>query len=123
MSSRLEKEISELVDHDIITSETAGKIQDYFNSKKTNHSTNLFTVFGVLGSLLIGLGIILVLAHNWDVFSRSIKTCLAFLPLIIGQLLVAHSIVKKTEFITLFAQLGREFLNVCWLSIIYLLFC
>ncbi len=41
------------------------------------------------------MGIILILAHNWDDFSRSVKTIFAFLPLVIGQLIIGYSILKK----------------------------
>ncbi len=36
---------------------------------------------GILGSLLVGLGIVLLVAHNWDEMSRQCKLSLLFLPL------------------------------------------
>lgn len=95
MNSKLQKDISELVDQQVITQEIATNIEGYYNSKERIPSQKLFTVFGVLGSLLVGLGIILILAHNWDHFSKPLKTFLAFLPLIIGQLVVGFSIIKE----------------------------
>lgn len=47
-----------------------------------------------MGSLLVGLGIILILAHNWDDFSKSLKTAIAFLPLVVGQAFVGYAIFK-----------------------------
>ncbi|TYA75003.1 DUF2157 domain-containing protein [Seonamhaeicola marinus] len=49
----------------------------------------------MLGSVLVGLGIILILAHNWDDFSKTTKTILAFLPLVIGQIISGYSILKN----------------------------
>lgn len=95
MNSKFKTELSELVDNQIINKEVAEKIDVYFQSKTSNSPNRLFTIFGVLGSLLVGLGIILIFAHNWDDFSRQIKTGLAFLPLVIGQLCVGYSIFKK----------------------------
>lgn len=95
MNSKLIRELPELVRNEVITKEVAQKIEHYFNVKKENSPNRLFTVFGVLGSLLIGLGIILILGHNWDSFSKTIKTVLAFAPLVIGQILVGFSILKK----------------------------
>jgi uncharacterized membrane protein len=95
MNSKLIKELPELVENDVISQETASKIEHYYLTKQDSSPNKLFTVFGVLGSLLVGLGIILILAHNWDDFSRSIKTFFAFLPLIIGQIFVGYSILKK----------------------------
>ena len=95
MNSRIQNDLHELVEEQVITNDVASNIEDYYRSKQDHSPNRLFTVFGVLGSLLVGLGIILILAHNWDNFSKSIKTGFAFLPLVIGQLFVGYSILKK----------------------------
>lgn len=95
MNSRLLKELPDLVNNEVISQEVATKIETYYQSQQNNSPNRLFTVFGVLGSLLVGLGVILILAHNWDNFSRSTRTLFAFLPLLIGQLSVAFSILKQ----------------------------
>ncbi|MBP5319966.1 MAG: DUF2157 domain-containing protein, partial [Kiritimatiellae bacterium] len=38
-------------------------------------------IFSALGALLIGLGVIALLAHNWQAFGRPMRTVLSFLPL------------------------------------------
>ncbi|WP_396601962.1 DUF2157 domain-containing protein [Algibacter sp. R77976] len=95
MNSKIQNDIKELVEEQVITSEVAVNIKSYYQSKKADTPNRLFTVFAVLGSTLVGLGIILILAHNWDNFSRAIKTVFAFAPLIIGQFIVGYSILKK----------------------------
>lgn len=95
MNSKIKNDINELVEQQVISKDIASNIEAYYQSKADHAPNRLFTVFGVLGSLLVGLGIILILAHNWDNFSRSIKTMFAFLPLVIGQLFVGYSILKK----------------------------
>lgn len=95
MNSKIQNDINNLVKEQVISKETALNIEAYYNSKKLHSSNRLFTVFGVIGSLLIGLGVILILAHNWDNFSKSIKTFFAFLPLVTGQIVVGYSIVKN----------------------------
>ena len=95
MNSKLIKELPELVENEVISQDVATKIERYYLSKINDNPNRLFTVFGVLGSILVGLGIILILAHNWDNFSKTIKTGFAFAPLIIGQILVGFSILKK----------------------------
>ncbi|WP_299549433.1 DUF2157 domain-containing protein [Seonamhaeicola sp.] len=94
MNSKIQSDIKELVEQQVISQESASKIEAYYQSKKVNTPNRLFTVFGVLGSLLVGLGIILILAHNWDDFSKATKTFFAFLPLVIGQIFVGFSILK-----------------------------
>ncbi|OBX26208.1 putative membrane protein [Gelidibacter algens] len=95
MKSKIIDELPELVKNQVISEEIALRIRNFYQSQQSDAPGKLFTVFGVLGALLVGLGIILILAHNWDDFSRSLKTFLAFLPLIIGQFLVGYAILKK----------------------------
>ena len=94
MNSKLIKELPELLENEVISQDVASKIEHYYQSKTSDNPNRLFTVFGVLGSLLVGLGIILILAHNWDDFSKTVKTIFAFAPLVIGQILVGFSILK-----------------------------
>ena len=95
MNSKLIKELPELVRNDIISDEMSKNIQKYYEGKQAVTPNKLFVVFGVLGAALIGIGILLILAHNWDDFSRSIKTIIAFVPLVIGQLCVGYALLKK----------------------------
>ncbi|MCL6295774.1 DUF2157 domain-containing protein [Jejuia spongiicola] len=95
MNSKIQNDIKKLVEEQVITNEVAIDIENFYKSKKESSPNRLFTVFAVLGSTLVGLGIILILAHNWDNFSRSIKTVFAFTPLIIGQFIVGYTILKK----------------------------
>ncbi len=97
MSSKLKKDISELLRAEVITPQIASDISTYYQSKKPGAtSTNtLLVIFGILGSLLVGLGVILILAHNWDAFSRPVKTLFSFVPLIIGQLFAALALFRK----------------------------
>ncbi len=94
MNSKIQNDIKELVEQQVISQEVASNIEAFYQSKKVNTPNRLFTVFGVLGSILVGLGIILILAHNWDDFSKIVKTFFAFSPLLIGQFLVGFSILK-----------------------------
>ena len=95
MQSKFQKEIKELLEKDIISADVAERIDAYYTSNQSKSPNKLFTIFGVLGAILTGLGIILIVAHNWDNFSRGIKTMFAFLPLIIGQGFVLFSLLKK----------------------------
>ena len=91
-------DLEDLVKANIITEDIAKDIRGYYQTKVESPSTNrLFVVFGILGAILVGLGVILIIAHNWDELSRFTKTCFAFLPLIIGQLLCGYTLLKKSE--------------------------
>lgn len=95
MNLKIRNDIKELVNEEVISQDVASNIEAYYLSKQVNAPNRLFAIFGVLGAALIGLGIILILAHNWDDFSRITKTTFAFLPLVIGQFFVGYSILKK----------------------------
>ena len=90
------KDLPELLKENIISQEVADRISEYYFKKKNKKGQNkLFLIFGVLGSLLIGLGIILIIAHNWDSLPRLTKSIFAFIPLVIGQLLCVFTLWKK----------------------------
>lgn len=95
MNSKLERQLSELLQAKVIDSETAQRISVYYHTKTDAKPNRLFTIFGVLGALLCGLGIILIIAHNWDDMPRTLKTFFAFLPMVIGQIACAFSLFKK----------------------------
>jgi uncharacterized membrane protein len=46
---------------------------------------------------LVGLGIILIIAHDWDKLPKIIKTVLALLPLVLTQILCGYSILKQND--------------------------
>jgi len=91
-------ELPALMNAGVISAETAGKLRDYYGEiKEGNKSRIALIIFGVLGALSIGSGIILLLAHNWDELSRAVRTALSLAPLLIGQALVGWTILKKRE--------------------------
>lgn len=91
------KDIGELLEANVISPETADRILNFYESRKSNSQSRLFIAFGILGAILIGLGIILILAHNWDELSRATKTIISFLPLLIGQVICGYVLLKKME--------------------------
>lgn len=94
----LYQELPALMHAGVISAETAEKLHAYYGEiKKGNKSRIALIIFGMLGALLVGAGIILLLAHNWDELSRGERTVLSLLPLLIGQLLAGWTILKKRE--------------------------
>eukprot|EP00320_Phaeocystis_rex_P001638 CAMPEP_0119066344 /NCGR_PEP_ID=MMETSP1178-20130426/8924_1 /TAXON_ID=33656 /ORGANISM="unid sp, Strain CCMP2000" /LENGTH=120 /DNA_ID=CAMNT_0007047939 /DNA_START=24 /DNA_END=383 /DNA_ORIENTATION=+ len=92
----LSKDIDELKAAGVISEETARDIHAYYHNKQEFSTNRLFMIFGVLGAILVGLGIILIIAHNWDDLSRTVKTIFAFVPLLTGQLLCVYGkFIKK----------------------------
>jgi len=91
----IEKDLPELVANNIISPQTAKDIQNYYATRKEPQGNGMLSIFAALGGILVGLGIILIFAHNWDNFSKSTKTTLAILPLVVFQALTAYTIIKN----------------------------
>ncbi|HET6540189.1 MAG TPA: DUF2157 domain-containing protein [Chryseolinea sp.] len=97
MSKQILKELSDLVNAQVITEETAERIKSHYTGQ-VSHSTNrLFIVFGILGALLVGMGLVLIIAHNWDVLPKVVKLAIGLLPLLIGQVTAGILVLKKSE--------------------------
>ena len=97
MSSNILNELPVLLKANVINEETAQKIKEHYSKNSDYNQNKLFMIFGILGAILSGLGIILILAHNWDDLSNTTKSIISFLPLLIGQLFCGYTILKKSE--------------------------
>jgi uncharacterized membrane protein len=97
MPKNIINELPELVKAGIINEETAANIRTYYSRQNDTVPNRLFIVFGIIGAILVGMGVILIVAHNWDQLSRSTKSILSFLPLIISQFLCVYALLKKNE--------------------------
>ena len=93
----INRDIEELVSAGVIPRETADKIRNYYHQKSGQSQNRLLVVFGILGAILVGLGIMLIIAHNWDNFSRTVKTILAFIPLVAGQAICGYTLIKRPD--------------------------
>ena len=97
MAKSIKSELKNLVTAGIVSTEIARDIETYFNKNESQSQNKLVAIFGILGAILCGLGIILILAHNWDDLSMVAKSFISFLPLLIGQFFCGFSIYKKNE--------------------------
>lgn len=96
MSKNIINELPELVTAGLINSETAEQIKIYYRKKDKGQSDGRVNIlFAILGTVLVGLGIILMVAHNWDNLSRPLKLFFSFIPVLIGQALCGYTLYKK----------------------------
>ena len=82
----LKIDIEELVQADVISEETGAKIRQYYDGRTGSASHRLILIFGILGALLSGMGVILIMAYNWEDLTTQTKTIIAFTPLALAQL-------------------------------------
>jgi uncharacterized membrane protein len=94
-SPRLLDSLPELVREGLITAEQSERIRARYAAPQEQSGNRMMLLFSILGGLLIGLGVILVVAHNWDDLSKGLRTVFAFLPMAVGQALVVFTVLKK----------------------------
>lgn len=80
-------ELPTLLNEGVIDGATSERLRQRYESAAGKTRNWALTVFGILGGTLVGLGIILLLAHNWVDLSRAARTALAFAPLVASLIL------------------------------------
>lgn len=93
----LKRELFLLEQDRVLTTEAAEHIKNYYATQTTctGGTTWAVTVFSIIGALLIGGGIILLFAHNWDDLSRNTRAFISFLPLFLGAALSFTAILRN----------------------------
>lgn len=92
---RLHDVLPTLVSDGLITPEQEERIRARYPAPPHDGGDRTITLFGILGALLIGLGVILVVAHNWNEFSRTVRTLFVFTPVLVGQALVWYALQHR----------------------------
>lgn len=95
MSKHLLRDLPELVSAHIISPETAERIRTFYAQRQESTPNRLLVVFGILGALLTGLGIILIIAHNWYNMGKVGRLIIAFLPMLAGQIVCGYTLFKN----------------------------
>lgn len=97
MNKSLLKELPGLVNAGIISEETEKRIINYLQEKQAAAPNPFTVILGILGVLLVGSGILLIVAHNWDELTVTIKTILSFIPLVLAQAACAYTLLVRKE--------------------------
>ncbi len=82
----LHQQLPGLVTEGILSAESAEALRRHYPLEDSKSGLSFALLFfGVFGSLLIGAGIVLLLAHNWQDLGRPMRTVLSLLPLVLAQ--------------------------------------
>jgi uncharacterized membrane protein len=82
----LREELPTLVEQGVLTAEAAEQLRRHYGAPGERAGRRwALSAFSVFGALLIGAGIISLLAYNWASFPRAVRAALSFAPLLIGQ--------------------------------------
>lgn len=83
----LYRELPELISKGILTPETAEQLKKHYGPVEATTGTRTFLmIFGVIGVVLVGLGIILILAHNWAALTKLTRLLISVGLLVVAQL-------------------------------------
>ena len=109
-TSWLEKELPMWQAQGFIQPEQADRLLDHYRRHPPGGSRNLLVIlFGVIGALLIGGGIMLIVAHNWHELSRPVRAVLSVIPLLVCQVLAGWVLKTRPA-----STAWRESLALVW---------
>ena len=92
------RELPGLVAAGVVDAETADRLRRHYGPPGQAVGRSLLMgILAGLGAACVGLGVILIFAHNWDFLPRAAKTGLAFAPLLFGQALAAWVMLRRGD--------------------------
>lgn len=91
----LGNELPILEQEGVLNADTAERIRSYYQEQTVSGLHWAIVAFAMLGALLIGSGIILLFAHNWEHLSRPDRAVLSLTPLFAGSVLSCLALVRK----------------------------
>jgi uncharacterized membrane protein len=77
----------------LIDEKTAEALKELYTQKKNINT--MILLFSIIGALLIGAGVILIGAKNWEYFPIPLRIGIAFLPLLASQALAVFTVKVK----------------------------
>ena len=89
-------ELPDLVARGVVDEETAERLRSHYAAASEGGGRRVaLAVCAVFGALLIGGGIILLLAHNWEYLGRGARATIAIAPLVAAQILAGWVFLRR----------------------------
>ena len=95
----LYSELPDLVARGILTPETAEALRRHYGPSDLGTSRGGWgqVLLASFGALLVGGGIILVAAHNWDVLGRPARAAIALGALVAAQAVTIYAVMRRAD--------------------------
>src|SRR3954467_8779581 len=91
-------ELPDLVANGVLNQETADALRQHYSLQPSGEPRRIgFILSAILGSVLVGAGVILLVAHNWDFLSRPVRCGIAFTPLVLSQALAIFVLLRRGQ--------------------------
>jgi len=89
-------EVDDLVASGVLSPESAASLRRHYEQQLAQEETvGRVVLLSVLGATLIGAGILLIIAHNWDNLGRPVRTALSLLPLLASLAISLWTLLKR----------------------------
>lgn len=94
----LKNELPTLVSAGVLPPESADRLRRHYEARGAGRGRSLALIaFGVLGAKLIGSGLILLIAHNWEALSQGVRAGLALALLLAAQLVTGFAHLRRAD--------------------------
>lgn len=94
--SQTRKYLPEWVDQGIITSGQKAQIEQWLDERQGRLPGMIFWI-SLLAGVLVALGIMLIVAHNWDNFPHTVRLALSLIPALAGTGLMLFAALRRFE--------------------------
>lgn len=89
-------ELDGLTGQGLLSPEAAERLRAYYRGRAAGDGRlRRELVLGVFGAMLIGGGVILLVAHNWTELARPVRAVLALLPVALSLALSGYALLRK----------------------------
>ncbi|MFN5218876.1 MAG: DUF2157 domain-containing protein, partial [Sphingomonadales bacterium] len=94
--SQTRKYLPDWVEQGIITSDQKGQIEQWLDERQGRLPGMIFWI-SLLAGVLVALGIMLIVGHNWDNFPHTVRLILAMIPALAATGLMLFSALRRFE--------------------------
>lgn len=95
---QLREDMPLLIRNGILDERSAERLVAYYPlPAQRDYGKRMMLCFGILGALLVGGGLLMIVAHNWDKISIAGRLMIAYLPLLLSWGLGGFVLAKKKD--------------------------
>lgn len=92
--SRTRKYLPEWVNEGIISSEQQTQIEQWLDARQGRLPGMIFWI-SMLAGILVALGVMLIIGHNWDNLPHAVRMVLSMMPAIVGTGLMLFAVLRR----------------------------
>src|SRR5882724_4587452 len=92
------RELADLVGRGVLDDHSAARLRAHYAQAAAAQGPGWGTILlAIGGATLVGLGVILIFAHNWEDWTPEVRVALSLAPLLIGQLAVLQALRNRSR--------------------------